>query len=334
MTGFMHEREFSRKTFVKGGGALIVGLSVAGTAGKAVAAGVDPFASPGPADPNAVDSFLIVHSDNTVSLLSGRIELGQGATTGLMMIAAEELDMDVSQMKHVPFDTGGPLPAPNTGNTGGSTSISQGGPLVRRAAAEAKQALLTMASTQLGVPVGSLSVSKGVVSGGGKTLTYGQLVGDKLMNVKFTTTTLNTGVAPAKHPSQYKQVGIARPKHYDIPEIVNGTHTYAANVRVPGMLHGRVVRPRGQGAYGDGTNPVALSVDLNSIKNLPEVQVVHVGNFLAVIAPKEYDAIQAAAQLKVAWSDPPKIDSVGNIWKGMRTRDAAGLAPARIAANS
>ena len=131
MTGFMHEREFSRKTFVKGGGALIVGLSVAGTAGKAVAAGVDPFASPGPADPNAVDSFLIVHSDNTVSLLSGRIELGQGATTGLMMIAAEELDMDVSQMKHVPFDTGGPLPAPNTGNTGGSTSISQGGLLIR-----------------------------------------------------------------------------------------------------------------------------------------------------------------------------------------------------------
>src|SRR5437762_2848319 len=124
MTGFMHEREFSRKTFLKGGGALIVGVSVAGSAvGKAAAAGIDPFASPGPGDPNAVDSFLIVHSDNTASLLSGRIELGQGSTTGLMMIAAEELDMDVSQMKHVPFDTGGALPAPNTGNTGGSTAV-------------------------------------------------------------------------------------------------------------------------------------------------------------------------------------------------------------------
>src|SRR3954449_1887804 len=225
MTGFMHEREFSRKTFVKGGGALIVGLSVAGTAGKAVAAGVDPFASPGPADPNAVDSVLIVHSDNTVSLLSGRIELGQGATTGLMMIAAEELDMDVSQMKHVPFDTGGPLPAPNTGNTGGSTSISQGGPLIRRAAAEAKQALLAMAATNLGVPVAQLSVSKGVVSGGGKTVSYGQLVGDKLMNVKFATTTLNAGVAPGKPVAQYKVVGIQRPERDDIPSIVDGSHT-------------------------------------------------------------------------------------------------------------
>src|SRR2546423_2826212 len=219
MTGFLHEREFSRKTFLKGGGALIVGLSAAGAAGKASAAGVDPFASPGPGDPNAVDSFLIIHSDGTASLNSGRINLGQGAIMGLMMIAAEELDMDVSQMRHIAFDTGGPTPSPNTGNTGGSTSISQGGPLIRRAAAEAKQALLAMAATNLGVAASSLSVSKGVVSGGGKSVTYGQLIGEKLFNVKFSTVTLNTGVAPAKHPSQYKIVGLARPNRYDIPEI-------------------------------------------------------------------------------------------------------------------
>jgi CO/xanthine dehydrogenase Mo-binding subunit len=297
MTGFLHEREFSRKTFLKGGGALIVGLSVAGAAGKASAAGVDPFASPGPGDPNAVDSFLIIHSDGTASLNSGRINLGQGAIMGLMLIAAEELDMDVSQFRHIEFDTGGATPSPNTGNTGGSTSISQGGPLIRRAAAEAKQALLAMAATNLGVSASSLSVSKGVVSGGGKTVTYGQLIGGKTFNVKFATTTLNTGVAPAKPVSQYTQVGIARPKQYDIPDIVSGKKTYAANVRVPGMLHGRVVRPRGQGAYGDGINPVPLAVDAASIKNLPNVQIVHVGNFLAVVAPKEYDAIQAAAQL-------------------------------------
>jgi nicotinate dehydrogenase subunit B len=334
MTGFLHEKEFSRKTFLKGGGALIVGISIAGAAGKAAkGAAFDPFASPGPADPNAVDSFLIIHGDNTASLLSGRIELGQGSTTGLMMIAAEELDMDVSQMRHISFDTGGATPSPNTGNTGGSTSISQGGPLVRRAAAEAKQALLAMAATQLGVSAGQLSVDKGVVSGGGKTVTYGQLLGGKTFNVKFTTTTLNTGVAPAKPVSQYKQVGIARPNRYDIPDIVTGKKTYAANVRVPGMLHGRVVRPRGQGAYGDGINPVPLAVDASSIKNIPDAQLVRVGNFLAVVAPKEYDAIQAAAQLKVAWSDPPKLYDVGNLWKGMRAFDSAGQAPARIAAN-
>ena len=331
MTGFLHERDFSRKAFLKGGGALIVGISVASAAGRASAAGVDPFASPGPADPNAVDSFLIIHGDNTASLNSGRINLGQGSIMGLMLIAAEELDMDVSQFRHIEFDTGGPTPSPNTGNTGGSTSISQGGPLVRRAAAEAKQALLKLASANLGVPAGSITVSKGVASGGGKTVTYGQLVGDKLFNVKFTTTTLNTGVAPAKPVSQYTQVGIARPNQYDIPDIVSGKKTYAANVRVPGMLHGRVVRPRGQGAYGDGINPVPLAVDAASIKNIPDVQIVHVGNFLAVVAPKEYDAIQAAAQLKVAWSDPPKLYDVGNLWLGMRNFDSAGQAPARIA---
>jgi nicotinate dehydrogenase subunit B len=332
MTGFLHEKEFSRKSFVKGGGALIVGLSVAGTAGKAAAAGVDPFASSGPADPNSVDSFLIIHGDNTASLNSGRINLGQGSIMGLMLIAAEELDMDISQFRHIEFDTGGATPSPNTGNTGGSTSISQGGPLVRRAAAEGKQALLALASSNLGVPASQLSVSKGVVSGGGKTVTYGQLVGDKLLNVKFATTTLNTGVAPAKPVSQYTQVGIARPHQYDIPDIVTGKKTYAANVRVPGMVHGRVVRPRGQGAYGDGINPVPLAVDEGSIKHIPDVRLVKVGNFLAVVAPKEYDAIQAAAQLKVAWSEPPKLYDVGNLWKGMRSFDAAGQAPARVAA--
>src|SRR5579883_16179 len=131
--------------------------------------------------------------------------------------------MDISQLSHKEFDTGG------------RCSISQGGPLVRMAAATAKQALLQMASQQLGVPVASLTVDKGVVSGGGKQITYGQLIGGKLFNVRFATTSLNTGVPPAKSPYSYKQVGIARPKRPEIADIVTGKFTYAANVRVPGM---------------------------------------------------------------------------------------------------
>jgi nicotinate dehydrogenase subunit B len=336
MTGLMHEKEFSRKSFIRGSGAMIVGLSAvgAGLAGKAQAATFDPFASPGPGNPNSVDSFLMIHADNTATLRSGRIELGQGSTTALMTIAAEELDMETTQFRHIAFDTGGPTPSPNTGNTGGSSSITTGAPLVRMAAASAKQALLALAATNLGVPVANLTVSKGVVSGGGKTVTYGQLVGDKLFNVTYTGTTLLAGQAPAKPVSQYKEVGILALPRYDIPEIVNGTATYAANVRVPGMLHGRIVRPRGQGAYGDGTNPVPLKVDAGSIKSIPNVQIVHVGNFLGVVAPKEYDAIQAAAQLKVTWSDPPKISGSGNLWQSMRDFDSAGQAPARIAFQS
>ncbi|HEY4346647.1 MAG TPA: molybdopterin cofactor-binding domain-containing protein [Gaiellaceae bacterium] len=331
----LHEKEFSRKSFLKGGGALIVGFSAAGSvlAGKSSAApSFDPFSSPGPGDPNAVDSFLAITSDNVAWLRSGRIELGQGSATGLLILAAEELDMDFTQMRHIAFDTGGATPSPNTGNTGGSTSISQGGPLVRMAAAQAKQALLRLASANLGVPVGSLTVSKGVVSGGGKTATYGSLIGGKLFNVEYTGTTLKTGQAPAKPVAAYSQVGIIRPPRIDIPSIVDGSHTYAANVRIPGMLHGRVVRPRGQGAYGDGTNPVPEKIDNSSIAHIPNVKIVQVGNFLGVVAPKEYDAIQAAAQLKISWSTPPAISSSGNLWMGMRTFDSAGKAPARIAA--
>ena len=100
------------------------------------------------------------------------------------------------------------------------------------------------------------------------------------------------------------------------------------------MLHGRVVRPRGQGAYGDGTSPKALSVDQSSIKHIPGVQVIQFNNFLGVVAPTEYGAIQAAAQLKVKYADPPVLPGVGNLWKGMRDHDAAGKAPARVAPTS
>ena len=275
-------------------------------AGKAQSA-IDPFASPGPGNPNAVDSFLAIFADNTAELRSGRIELGQGSTTALMTLAAEELDMDTSQFRHVDFDTGGAKPSPNTGNTGGSSSITTGGPLVRMAAAQAKQALLGLASASLGVPVASLTVDKGVVSGGGKTVTYGQLIGGKLFNVIYSGTTLMAGQPPSKPVQSYKQVGILDYPRYDIPPIVTGATTYIQNVRVPGMLHGRIVRPRGQGAYGDGTNPVPVAVDKSSVAHIPNVTIVQVGNFLGVVAPKEFDAIQAAAQLKVTWSTPPAI---------------------------
>src|SRR4029079_6626163 len=165
------------------GGAMFGGRSLGGAAraGKAQAAD-SPFASNGPPDPQTVDAFITVHSDNTVSVKTGRVELGQGSNTGLMMIAAEELDMDISQMKFVVHDTN---ITPNTGGTFGSSSIASAGPRVRSAAATAKQALLGMAATQLALPVASLTVSKGVVSGGGKTVTYGSLLGAKVFNVRL-----------------------------------------------------------------------------------------------------------------------------------------------------
>jgi nicotinate dehydrogenase subunit B len=344
MTGLLHEKEFSRKGFLKGGGAMLVGFSVlgAGVGAKAAkAAGDDPFASNGPYDQTAVDSWLIIHSDNTASLKIGKVEMGQGTPTALLIIAAEELNMDFKQMKMITHDTN---VTPNQGASVGSQGVQTGGKQTRAAAAAAYQALLKLASANLGVPVSSLSVKSGVVSGGGKTVTYGELIGDKLFNTSITgfnvagnATTPARAVAGGpnvKPVSQYTMVGkTGVAQRVDIPDKVTGRYTFIHNIRLPGMLHARLVRPRGQGAYGAGTNVPILSIDESSIKNIP-AQVIRSGNFLAVVAEKEYDAIQAAAQLKVKWGDMPTIRPVGNLWKGMRDDDTAGKAPARIAGSS
>ncbi len=341
MTGFMHEQEFSRKSFLKGGGALVVGFSFVGAGAKvAKAAGEDPFASNGPYDQMQIDSWLIIHGDNTASLKIGKVEMGQGTPTALLMIAAEELNMDFGQMKMITHDTN---ITPNQGASVGSQGVQTGGKQTRAAAASAKQTLLNMASANLGVPVTSLTVKSGIVSGGGKTVTYGALIGDKRFNAPITVFSVRgsatsppqavAGSPGTKPVSEYKLVGTRGIPRVDIPAKVTGSYTYVHNIRLPGMLHGRVVRPRGQGAYGDGTAPAIVSVDAGSISHVPGAQVVRNGNFLGVVADREYDAIQAAAQLKVTWGPMPVIRDVGNLFKGMRDDDTAGKAPARISIN-
>ena len=343
MTGFMHENEFSRKTFLKGGGALIVGFSLAGSvfAGKGRAAG-SPFASSGPFDNSRVDTWIAVHADNTASIKSGRIELGQGSSTGLLMIAGEELSMDLSQLMHVRHDTN---VTPDTGETSASNSITLAGPAVRAAAASAHQALLGLAAAHLGVAATHLTVKSGVVSGGGKSVTYGHLVGGKLFNVSMpasydlqnanqfgATVGLPAGVAPGKPVAGYRLVGTSPPR-IEIPAIVTGLYTYVQNLRVPGMLHGRRVLPRGQRVYGSGA-PV-VSVDASSIAHLPEVRILRKGDFIGVVAAKEYDVIQAAAQLKVIWADPPAaLPSSGDTFKAMRAQDSAGKSNQSIKLNT
>jgi CO/xanthine dehydrogenase Mo-binding subunit len=250
------------------------------------------------------------------------------------MIAAEELDMDVAQMHWVAPDTN---VTPNNGTTSASSTMRAYSMFVRGAAVAARQALLGLAATRMGVPVSSLSVKSGIVSGAGKSVSYGDLLGDKPFNMQMPASfnmaivpaTQNNpnlggllpGVQGAKTPDQYKVVTTAVPR-IDIPDKVTGTYTYVHNVRVPGMWHGRIVRPRGQPGFGFGT-PI-VSVDESSIENIKDAQIVRKGNFLGVIAPHEYDAIQAAAQLKVAWADPPPLSGVGNAYGNMRALDAAG----------
>ncbi len=149
----MAVRELSRRAVVKGGGALLVALAVGGP-GAPHAAAADP-------DSSETDSYLAVHADGTVSVITGRVELGQGSTTGLALLVAEELDADLSALRFVRHDT---RVSPDTGGTFGSSSIASAGGRLRAACAAARQVLLQLGSQALGVPVTALATGGGAVS--------------------------------------------------------------------------------------------------------------------------------------------------------------------------
>jgi CO/xanthine dehydrogenase Mo-binding subunit len=336
----MLKKEFSRKSFVKGSGAMIVGFSLAGAAVAGKASGA---ASPAGYNPSLtrLDSWLRINADNTATLLTSQGEVGQGISTGFLMVAAEELDMDLGQMIYgnsVRNAQGQTLSSVNdtyqvalTGGIGGSNSMSSTGHRIRAAAVAARAELIKLASAKLGVAASSLSVSKGVVTGGGKSVTYGELIGGKLFNVTLTTTSLQHGVSPAKPVSSYKLVGTMAPR-VDIPQKVTGHYTYVHNIKLPGMLHGRWIRP-GQGPWLTQGFAKPLTVDANSIKHLPNVKIVRDKDFLGVVGPVEYEVVQAAAQLKVTWAESPILPGHGNLWSSFRKADSAGLMPARITSN-
>jgi nicotinate dehydrogenase subunit B len=306
---------FPRREFLKAGGALVIGFSMrsflsgeslAAQAAAAIARG----AIAGPPDPKQMDTWLAIHSDNTATVYIGYVELGQGSTTSLLQIAAEELDLDITQVSTIRLDTN---ITPNQGGTYSSSSIARGSPAIRTAAAEARQALLGLASKKLNAPVEQLTVSRGIVSVKGaasNVASYGELVGDKPFNLAF------TGTAPQKPVADYQLVGKS-PVRNDIPEKVSGKYIYLQHVRLPGMVHGRVVRPRGQGVYGAGAK--VTSLDESSIAAIPGARVLRKGDFVGVVAPREWDAVRAAQQLRITWDMPAALPGSGDtLYAAMR----------------
>jgi CO/xanthine dehydrogenase Mo-binding subunit len=300
-----------RRELLVAGGALVVGFSLA--ARLEVARGAVPArgAKAGPPDPKQIDTWLAINADNTATLYIGFVELGQGTTTALPQIAAEELDLTLDQIKTVQTDTN---VTPSQGGTYSSSSIARGGPQVRTAAAEARQALLKLAAERLGAPVAQLGVAAGVVTaaGTGRRVTYGELVGGKLFEIPF------TGSAPVKSPADYKIVGVGAPRK-DMRAKVAGTYQYVQHQRLPGMLHGRVVRPRGQRAYGVGAK--VLAVDEKSIASIAGARVLRKGDFLGVVSPSEWDAVRAARDLKVTWNDSPSLPAFDKLYEHMRASE-------------
>ena len=296
----------TRREFLKAGGAMIVGFSL----GDSLLAQTPSAAPTRSLDLRQIDTWLAIHADNTATIYIGFAELGQGASTALLQVAAEELDLAMNQVRSVPLDT---TMTPNQGGTYSSAAINRGSPQIRSAAAEARQALLQLASKTLEVPVEKLTVSKGIVSVTGdanRSVKYGDLVGDKRFNLPV------TGAAPIKSVREYKIVGSSA-QRTDMPDKVSGTYVYMQQVRVPGMLHGRVVRPRGQSAYGAGAKVVA--VDESSIRNIPGARVVRRGDFIGVVAEREWDAVQAAAQLKVTWDVRPSLPGNSRLFEKIRS---------------
>jgi len=309
----------SRRTLLKKGG-LAVAFTLGSWSRHVAALGPMPgYVSGRVPERKRVDSWLLIHGNNTATLLTGRSELGQGGVVGLLQIAADELDLSLAQISARHPESGRD---PETGETVGSSSIQIVGPLVRQAAAEARHALLAMAAQHLGTPVEQLGVVDGVVSAGpgsARRVSYGELVADKRLELPV------TGKVPVKPVSAYKIVGKSTPRQ-DVKEKVTGAFTFAQHVRLPGMLHGRVVRPRGQGPYG--TCPKVLSIDEGSIAHIPDTQVVRRRDFVGVLAAREWDAVRAAAALKVEWATPgglPGHDAVHAAMRASKTEDSVVL---------
>jgi nicotinate dehydrogenase subunit B len=294
MTALTTERTFTRRTFVKGTGALVVAIGVPRLLNpKAAFAAVNGDFPIGPAsiDPSQIDSWIAIGADGSVTMKVGKVELGQGTVTGSRQLVADELDVALDQVKFVQADT---WVTPDQGTTAGSQSTgTQTGPAgIRQAAAEARLALLTLASAKLGAPVSSLTVSNGVVSSGSGTASYADLIGGKLFNLA------QTGKAVPKPYTAYKIVGTSVPR-FDIPPKVFGKFTYTQDVKLPGLLHARVVRP-------PTLDSTLVSVDgFNGGKPADVVQVVQKGNYLAVVAKTEWAAILGAEQLKATWNVAP-----------------------------
>ena len=292
----------SRRSFLHTSGMLVASVAAISIDGVEAFLQRPPAAGPYP-DPDflQLDSWIVIRPDNTATFFVGKTDLGQGTGTAFRQIMSDELDIAFENTTCVMGSTDITV---DQGGSGGSDALQTDGYPMRRVAAEARRVLLDMAAEYFGVPVTALAVSDGVVSTrqgdtAGKQITYGQLIGGKKFNVTLTGRNIDatTGRAPLKPVQAMKNVGKS-PRRDDIPAKVNGTQRWAVDMKVPGMLHARNVRPPLVGA-------TLKAIDEASVKDVPGlVKVVSRGNYVAVVCEREEQAIRAARQLKCEWAPP------------------------------
>lgn len=320
---------FGRRGFLHGSGGLVITFSLFGAAGAADSIPADAAErslTPPPA--GRLYAWLAVSPDNRVTLFTGKVETGTGVATALAQIAAEELDFPLDRLDVVMGTTSETV---DQGPSYGSRTVRYAGPQIRHAAAAGRAALLRLAAAHFRVSAERLASSDGTISVLGhsdRSISYGKLVDGKRLNMEIGASGQRFAmqVAPdirTKDPSAYRVVGKSAPRK-DIPGKVTGAFTYVQDVRRPGMLHGRVVRPY-------GVNARLLSVDESGLKDIPGfVQIVRRDNFLGVVADTEWAAIQAAAKLGstlapsgpdaggAKWSDWHGLPDMARIWETVR----------------
>jgi len=265
-------------------GAVVVGFSLLPAHGQQAqaAAGVQRSLALG-----EVDSFLALRADGTVVVYSGKVDLGTGHRIAMRQMVGEELGVGVERIELIEGDT---ALTPNQGPTAGSTGVMRGGVELRQAAATAREALIAAAAQQLQMAPEQLTLADGAVrASDGRSVGFTALVGGRGFELKM------NPKAPLKRPAQYVLVGRSLPRP-DVPAKVCGRHVYVHDHVVPGMLHGRVVRPPAVGAK-------LLSLDEASVARLPGVRVVRIADFVGVVSPDEWAAVRAARELVMRWSD-------------------------------
>ncbi|HWP83800.1 MAG TPA: molybdopterin cofactor-binding domain-containing protein [Terriglobia bacterium] len=325
----------SRRDFLKKSGFLVVSFSAAAMghslllapAAGAQAAAASPPAGPYP-DPDfrQLDSWIVIHQDNTATFYVGKTDGGQGTGTAFRQIMSDELDIPFEKTSLIMGATDITV---DQGGSGGSDALETDGWPMRRVAAEARRVLLEMASQRFGVPVDQLAVSGGVITvkaDPSRNVTYGELIGGKRFNVTLTGNNINatTGKAPIKPVQELKIVGQS-PQRYDIPPKVDGSLHWAVDAKAPGMVHARNVRPPWAGAK-------LVSIDESSVRHLPGfIKVVSKGNYVAVVCEREEQAIRAARQLKVQWQKPAAAAFPGSedLFRYMRNAKPTSVVRAR-----
>jgi nicotinate dehydrogenase subunit B len=305
-----------RRRVLQGGGALIVSFSLGRAFAEEGAPGAAAAKRPGSlATAPYLDSWLRIDSDGRITAFTGKAELGQGFKTAFRQIAAEQLDVPFEAIKVVTADT--QLTA-NEGYTAGSHSMQDSGTAILNAAAQVRELLVAAAAERLGLAAESLKTGNGaVVAPDGRRLTYGELVAADMLHVQA------QPQSKLKDPATFKVMGHPVPR-VDIPAKVTGGEAYVQDMRLPGMVHARVVRPPSYGAQ-------LVECDRSSIEKLPGVvKVVGDGNFLAVIADKEFQAVKAMNALAAAakWRESanlPRHDDLLNVLTSLPSQDSTIL---------